>query len=71
MSKQRLDAEIRMWAMDRALDSFDRKSWEDSFFRACVLTQWASSSKIPKFTSNGGIDVEEWLHPTEEQTTDE
>lgn len=71
MSEQRLDAEIRMWAMDRALDSFDRKNWADCFFRAYVLTQWASSSTVPKFNSDGGIDVEQWLHPTEEQTTDE
>ncbi|WP_395495790.1 hypothetical protein [Acetobacter sp. KSO5] len=55
------DAEIRMWAMDRALDSFNRKNWADAFLRAGVLCVWAKDGAKPPLLDNGDIDLEKFL----------
>lgn len=50
------DPEIRMWAMDRALDSFKRNCWEDNFLRAVVLFEWAKNGTAPPFNGEGEVD---------------
>ena len=55
------DAEIRMWAMDRALDSFNRKNWADAFLKAIILFNWAKESVAPPLLDNGELDVEKFF----------
>lgn len=56
------DVQIRMWAMDRALDSFSRKDgWRSNFFNALVLYEWATSGDVPPFTEGEStIDIDLW-----------
>ncbi|WP_062142738.1 hypothetical protein [Acetobacter cerevisiae] len=55
------DAELRMWAMYRALDSFNRKNWVDAFLKAGVLYAWAKDGTKPPLLDNGDIDLEKFL----------
>ena len=57
--------------MDRALDSFSRKNWQDNFFRAIVLAEWAACGHMPKLNENGNIDVEKWLSGNMQEAADE
>ena len=55
------DAEIRMWAMDRALDSFNRKNWDDAFLRAAVLCEWAKLGTPPPLHDDGSLDLDKFF----------